>query len=201
MGTRIHKVLGYGTQILAKPENIDFLYDGRRVGEVHDLLYAEYQRMDLEKTSGRVSLAYETKHPRWRGDYPETFDKVIHWTEHPDNDLGRLVFVPPSQFRAWYRYDNTLDYYEVASKPDTPDRLDTKCVEAGHPIYPFMGLMHAETGEQLRGDGHMELKEEYGALAVATVPLAVRLIAEHCKLLDGPKPWLKLRPMIVTWWS
>lgn len=201
MGTRVQKIIGYGAPSDgAYNELFDRLDEGSKKGEVHELLFATYEKTKLANGLDALNLAFETNYPGNTQKYPETFLEVIHYAEYPDDPSGNIVFLAPGMMTRWYRFDDYMDHEQaVIDDPENP--LKTVVHRIDRPLYPYVSFMDATTGALIKDEHPMRVKQIHGDRAVPMVPEAIRAICEHVRPGGDPKFWLKLRPMMVTWWS
>ena len=191
MSTRIHKMMGYGTS-----EKV--FHDRDWFDRIDDIGESRVHAMIQKSNPGNsdVSLAFESRHPNWKGPYPRARD-LVKFADYTDEDEGRIVFATPMNFKKWFRYDDDIDFQE-----SDRENLTTEVKMIDSPLYPYLNYMDAETGEKVPMDRPLfKLKEEYGDSIVPIVPTVIRILVKELKPLDDPMLWLKLRPMIVTWWS
>jgi len=201
MGNWINKIMGYGAST-ANTEALSNVLSGGEVGEVEKLMDAAYNALS---GAGKHILGFQCKHPSWHGEYPETLNDVVKLAEHPDAQDGYLVFMPPASARRWYRWNDDIDYAEVAvDMIVTGDSdLETSTLFHNSPLYPYLDWMNSKTGEKVSMDvPNFQMREIYGDKIAPFVPEAVRVISDHLteRGVVEEKFWLKLRPMIVTWW-
>jgi hypothetical protein len=195
MGIRNHKAIGYG-----------LFYEG-----VHTLL----ERLDESAVKGEVdSLIREhlSTHERIRGvddnlfletakmaekygktEYPETFLYCIKSTVY-DEDDGYLLIIPPIYIDQWSRYDDIIDYCEIAFKED--EEFVTKIQELNHPIYPYSTWVNPETFIPIPADEYYTEAKYKEPKPIPGIPTSVKLIATKIGI-----DWKKLKPMIATWWG
>jgi hypothetical protein len=200
MGTRIHKVMGYGAKIANHRELFELLYEDRTDGEVSQALddyrskiENEFDRFDLKLWSARCHYHNQLhQHRKYHRDYPRFFRDLIHYAEHPDDEDGYTVIVPPG-CPDWYRYDDMLDYTEASIlNPDNP--LESRLTVLDHGLYPWVGLM-SPTGERMKDAFPVWEAKRLNPELVPFVPYHIRAIAEAVSI-----DWLQLRPVVATWW-
>lgn len=201
MGTRIHKIMGYGFK-LSKTDRKTLwrrLDDGSYEGEVAAIM--EAARTAASAVGRRtLHLSLECPNPNLpTTNYPRFLSDIIRYADHPDSDNGFHVVMPPSMWRSWYRFSNDLDHVEYFFHHPQGD-LVTVVHQIKSPLYPYVNWMHPNTGERLQdyspiwGDKE-EFVQQHGVEPVPHVPEAVQVIAD----LFG-FDWKTFRPMLVTWW-
>jgi len=201
MSTKIHKIMGYGAPITQHKDLFTVLHEGDD-GEVERIM--DGARLETEGKSN-LALSFECKHPNWPGEYPSRFRHVVQFAEHPDCETGNLVFMTPVMFKSWFRYNSSLDYAEIAAQmlASENDGLETRILQHDSPFYPYLNWMDAETGDKVSMDvPNFHMRKTHGDKIAPFVPEAVRVISDHLteRGVVEEKFWLKLRPMIVTWW-
>lgn len=200
MSTRIHRAIGYGA---VHPDGVAFqnrFYEERQDGEVALLLEAEYAAMKAmsgTQAGRRASMSFELPAGfRDLSRYPRTFSELVHYSDYTDRPNAAWIIQPPSAKGAWYRRDDTIDYYDAMGRENPTDSFLNWL---GAPIYPYIDYMDGETGVRLLPI----LDEETGMFqevrnipgSVPMPPEAVIAIARHLGF-----DWKALRPVIATWW-
>jgi hypothetical protein len=192
MGTRIHKVMGYGLKAdKRKVRSIESKLDAAKPDALEAIMKRAYDAADSRIS---MKLGFDTKYPDFKN-YPNLND-VIHLAFHPDDEKGHVVLVPPSCVRSWYRFNNDIDHIECFMKhQDCRDDF----MELEFPLYPYLHWMDPVTGEELKhysniGDRKSYISE-HGHAPVPMPPESVKVLANHFKL-----NWMKMRPCIATWW-
>ncbi len=196
MGMRIHKILGYG--IHGKTHGIDRnqlwnrLYEETVEGEVVELMDVEIEKARAEERQGYLTLSFQGSvwNERFKTKYPKHFHDIVQYAEFPDSDDGWWVIMPPTDFKSWFRHDNSIDYYEAT----IADQMETVIREINSPLYPYSSWMDKHTGEVLK---HFHPRFDENAHAVPCVPEVIKIVAEHLGMPD----WKLFRPVIIQWWS
>jgi hypothetical protein len=191
MGTRIHKILGYGIATGVDNRIRDDLWENQTPGEVATLINTEAHKARAEKRAGYHSLAFEGHFDDRK--YPSVFSDIVEYADHPDSDTGWWVIVPPMQWKSWRRYDSSLDYYECYDDKDD-DPLRTVVKQFDVPLYPYLSWMRRETGEVI--SNYSRIHDGADPQIVPYVPEVVKLIAEHLHMPD----WKLFRPVLIRWW-
>src|SRR4051812_31625765 len=189
MGTRIHKVLGYGAKHPNYRQMNDRLYENNQPNEVDKLM--KFVRNNLsENDKDRFELAFQCNRVGniVVDNYPNFLYELVHFGEHPDcQPDGYTIIIPPNNLKTWYRSDNDIDYQEA----DRED-LDTKVRLIKTPLYPYLNWMHKDIGEPIKDFDFIQNKLEDDPNLVPWVPKAVQIIATEIGFPD----WKVLRPMI-----
>jgi len=242
MGIRIHKVLGYGlTNVIANKDRWDygddprfdktgFLFNefdgGFTVEGFKQHLMACVYAMDdddLDRFELRMLIRnLEDPDKKYKFDL---YDSIKH-----DMEMGMdnvICFVPPSQFRSWVRYDDTLDYYDPTNRSDDGG-IKESLVKIDRALYPWEWYMNIKelpptrlTSTQyshynsLRNHGFDKLvetyslyesmgidnKEELTTMIVPIIPLELVELLKYLKIFVDERCIYQIRPMIYGWWG
>ena len=141
MGTKIHKILGYGVWCDEYQDLFAKLDDNTVNGEVNALLMSNKDRelksdhlfLDMEKMVTKIGLRY-----------PQTFLDCIQFCDFGDAKDGYVVIMPPSRITTWHRWDDAIDYYE-ANIEDLTTKI--KIIDgsiSGYDFIPLCVLLIAE---------------------------------------------------------
>ncbi len=199
MSTRIHKVLGYGAVHPDWNSVFDRLDASERKDEVNDFVQASINQME-----NPFPLQFELKTIGGREvpGYPNKFLDVVHYADYPDHNDGNVVICPPNAAREWYRFDDMLDYTEELQRAGENLDLETRVTLLDRPLYPYLGWMDQDTGEELKN--YSPIREKFTIYndlkqrrVMPIIPVVVQLLAAHVGFAD----WKILRPMVVVWWS
>jgi hypothetical protein len=203
MGTRVHKVIGYGFHRLRKNDPI---INKQALEACYERTTEEFIAfLETKKGEGyHASLVIQdVKRCDW-----EPYDSVKSSGYHDKT----IVFTPPS-YKDWSRYDDIIDYAEVCYLGKTP-RDTVKQLDV--PIYPFISWMDKNTGKPLTREENdlafvaarlrsSKIKPtESNILAVSErmvpdIPKCIRYFLEFSKIVPG-EAIKELRPMIYTYW-
>lgn len=230
MGTRIHKMMGYGLTDLVEGDprlNWDsplFRYDldGREHVERYLDWAAERGEFDVARSLLKDKDARQARE----------FDvqRCFAWGTK-DYGLGNVFCARPLAWTDWYRSDDAIDWQEQTMSPGG-QRDDVKV--SRHGIYPHISYMDLRDGERIKNsDVHAWHRSRYrleeegegpaGYLRAALeelarmagfdghddalrhcvphVPDEVRRLAEFAEAFTDPSVALQLRPMVYTWWG
>jgi hypothetical protein len=224
MGIRIHKVIGYGmTGIKMRNDRlIDERFNQEKVGWdiveagltsfadfVQDLGLVKILAHEFKLVNDLKMLNYVTS------DYAKTGYAHKHLKDMRDcvNWHGKtLVFMPPEHVKSWYRYDNTMDYYDLGC--GTALRPTIKLLKTSG-IYPYSDYIPKPWKLNLIPSFNTMTYGEYQVLSSANsqfaqhvkddwcinVPIIIRLMAAYLGLFKRPETIFELKPMIHTYWS
>lgn len=164
MARRLHKVLGYGLRPFAPDKRF---YEACKSNPPLWVWANTFVEEVLQAGADAISLsALLHSHPGW-----VPHDSLVYDDE---NICDLLVIVPPEEVDRWTRYDDTIDYLEVAHGT-LPDRREPRAVDLSSDSMPLRGLYPA-------GDP----------------PVSVRLLLAYIGL--GHRV-VELRETLYTYWS
>lgn len=175
MSVRIHKAMGYGTNMFKPTPQFEKRYEevAESWGYLAFLAFAEEHFLDVCK------LAFEA-YPVTKGDAraylldiqtplamkprPFSFWHTVVWKD--EMGMGQnIVLIPPSSVAKWYRFNDDIDYAEAYQDP-----VRNRFVKLNTGIYP------CNQGE---------------------TPL---ILAAMCLYLGVPELFAKLEEVIYTYW-
>jgi len=220
VGIRVHKVLGYGIKDLTGIN--DPRINQTALEDIYNRTKEDFIKfLKKQKKSGVLGKSTKSK---WNPNIFE-IDITISFLEKSDwepcdsvaydseGKLSTIVFIPPSCYEEWFRYDDMIDYVEnmlVLKKPRTSAKIINK------PLYPYLSWMDKNTGLPLNteekdaafivarfSDKNMAFEDklwsEVADKMVPMVPLCVRQYLEFAGIfsLDHIKD---LRPILYTYW-
>jgi hypothetical protein len=144
MGIRIHRVLGYGITNLKKNDpRVDLKGYHDRYDEMHDkAALVAWLEANPERNNAISMLAdgYEDNYASkfMTSQMNRMKSKDVRWLTHcgEGGNPKVLVLTPPSQ-ESWFRYDDTLDYYDFGCGEDMRPRVKKLTKSTG--IYPWVG--------------------------------------------------------------
>jgi hypothetical protein len=157
MGTRIHKVIGWGfkyTKLAKDPRFNESLFDGNRavLDEMVELNNTKLNSKDIRVRMDANSFDMRVKA---RGMYCN--EKPIHHLDvcefvnyngylDYEKDNGTLLITDPTN-KKWSRYDDIIDYYESNG---TEDNVKYILDGAGQPaqLYPYCSFVDRNTGKR-----------------------------------------------------
>ncbi len=216
MGTRIHKVLGYGLTN-AKEHIISDNYGN------HDFWSTTVKPKDIFDWSKANGI--QPNASRIYRDHDETIDRLIHYDdEYGDENV--LVITLPDE--GWHRYADDLDAYEHSIRYES---YETHVDVLKHTtLYPYSFFVNVDTGERLYPDEFRVLCSHFGGIngwknfcddgetlkkysniktledfertIKPELPDIVQYIVWKSGLFKNPLKTIKqLTPMIYTYWS
>ncbi len=242
MGIRIQKVLGYGlSNVIANKDRWDYgddprfnkdsyLFDefdgGYSVeGFKQHLLECVYAigDEDLKRFELRM-LIRDLEDP----DKKFTFDLYDSIKRDMEMGLDNVIcFVPPSQFRAWVRHDDIIDYCDPSNRSDDGG-IKENLILLDNAIYPYVSYINIKemppttlTGTQmqhyysLKNNGFdklvetetvfkslgVENKKELETMLVPLIPAELVELLKYLEIFVDESCIYQLRPMIYSWWG
>lgn len=210
MGTRIHKVLGYGLKDLKYKdgffkdtrlniENLRAIYDGEVDAELLGLYKNFLASKEDFESKLELSIVKESNHL--------SFYNAFRSSPYG----GKILVIQPLSHRDWHRYDNIIDYEESGHL--IKDKV--KILRSG--IYPYINFWDSRDGRVVKGDvacafyrseksiffeelGFATLEECKQFLQPA-VPKIIQGLCEFSEIFNDPKTIYTLKPMVFTYWS
>ena len=210
--------MGYGAKIdRSIIDQTEFKVYSGRANEVDALLTAEYEREKAEAKANNTRKPLRVNYQlslgkaiggEWNVNqpitYPSYFSDVVKFAGNPDIDTDiYIIFIPPYSADRWFRLKDDMDFYEAVYPHETflnkGYTLNITPIEGT--LYPSMDWMDAETGETVMNDVYTGKPDPIDGVEFAPKPpLCVRVLTDHLMPDDMPKFWIKLRPIIATWW-
>lgn len=156
MGTRIHKVLGWGFKHtkLAKDQRFNESLFNCNLAVLDEMVELNNTRLNSKDLRVKMDAQSFDMWVNAKGMYSD--GKPIHHLDVYDfvkyngyldhrTDKGTVVFTDPMQ-KNWQRYDDILDYYESNGTEDTVKYI---LDQAGQPtqVYPYRAFVDRNTGK------------------------------------------------------
>lgn len=157
MGTRIHKVLGWGfkfTKLAKDPRFNESLFEDSEDNILDKMIEVNTPRLtskDLRvKMDAQSFDCWVNAKGMYKNEKPVThldkygFVKYNGYLDY-ENDRGTVVFADPMQ-KNWQKYDDIIDYYESDGTEDTVKYI---LDQAGQPaqVYPYCAFVDRNTGK------------------------------------------------------
>jgi len=244
MGIRIHKVLGYGLTDVAFNRDSWSLEDDPRFYK-DSFLFNENDYTDKYTIEGFIKYLVERVEVMGDDDLSRfELRLLIRQLEDPEEkrkyyffdsinyDMemgldGVMCFVPPSQYKEWVRYDNTIDYYDPVNRSDDGG-IKESVIMIDRALYPWESyvnikempptrltgtkLPHFYSLKNLGFDNIVDTpglyesfgvanNEEFRTLIVPAVPLELVELLKYLKIFNKEEDIHQLRPMIYGWWG
>ncbi|MEI8269796.1 MAG: hypothetical protein WCG45_00340 [bacterium] len=220
MGTRVHKVLGWGlTDVKTKSERIvdsRFNKEGY-LFEDYEMSFNELElieKLKEAKENTNLDLSYARKALEEKKSF---IYKIVH------HNLGKSICFTALWNEDFHRCDNPIDYHEECAFADKSKNysLKDKVLLLNSGIYPFLSYMDSRTGKKLEDfafhakrliNAGQQVDEE--TLAVLgfkdteeckqflhpVIPDSLVVSLKYLKIFNEDNTIFQLRPMIFTFW-
>lgn len=240
MGIRVHKMLGYGFVDVAFKKNkiTDSRFASNGLGKISYEEatnkysfdgYAQFLKEKLDQTKEDSHKSFEIKMQlhflkdnKERSHY-DFYRCFVHNAEYGLKNV--FCIVPPDCYKTWYRYDDTIDYYDERERFAEGDGAYFKVFDDG--LYPYNGLFwDVATGESIRNwaayrrlinsgthetDGSaldlakaLIAKDNWNEIISrinSIVPASVELLCEYTQLFSDANTFRTLKPMKYVYWG
>jgi hypothetical protein len=169
MGIRIHKVMGWGLKDV-KVKNYRIVdprfkpLDPNTDENLHDKMEQAglkilemYKTEEDKKEFSKIVKLFNPKVSHNIYLFLQEVQKANHvFTHSVEGGNPKVMVFTPLGCLTWYRYDDTIDYYQDGGKGTAPKVLDltNRCG-----IYPFIGVEHIGGTEAVSGTVNIEGKE------------------------------------------
>lgn len=239
MGIRIHKVIGYGLTDLTIPhaeydlkldERFDpngffcHEYDDREHHFTMKEFYVQLELLCANDTDFNAMELHWLKHEIKDKKFTD-FNNIFVW----DAEFGEsnvCVFISPTSRDQWYRYDDTIDYYDEGGEHSISTGVQNRVVVMDRPLYPYEGWIDLRTLPPKRADNiithlrrivrdskvDLDLEkllqktgfdsiEELKDNIVPMIPNELIEVIRYLKVFKDPNTVYQLRPMIYVYWG
>lgn len=213
MGMRMNVAVGYGLDLTGL--NTEFISDFENMESKE--LFNEFLTEAIKSAEARgdisdkMSIGFAVGTKCHRVDDNEV-PRAFYQTAEYDSEFAfedKLLLYPLGYKKSWSRYSDLLDaFIWEAQKGDGADYMQNEWVEKPGTLYPFVGLMRANSEKPLGVEEYWESvyldKEEFKS-AIPKAPLHLWHLIRHLKLTETDeettRAFLSLRPSFMRWWS